>query len=55
MTSPTRRVHVVGAGPRGLLLAALLQPVDGVEVCLSLDDKLALFDQHAGVASDPPS
>jgi len=29
-----RRVHVVGAGPVGLLLAALLQPIDGVEAHL---------------------
>ena len=29
-----RRVHVVGAGPVGLLLTALLQPLDGVSVHL---------------------
>lgn len=28
----TRRVHVIGAGPVGLILTALLQPVDGLEV-----------------------
>src|SRR5215467_12020564 len=28
------RVHVVGAGPVGLLLTALLQPVEGVSVLL---------------------
>ena len=29
-----RRVHVVGAGPVGLMLTALLQPIDGLSVCL---------------------
>jgi 2-polyprenyl-6-methoxyphenol hydroxylase-like FAD-dependent oxidoreductase len=28
------RVHVVGAGPVGLLMTALLQPMDGFSVCL---------------------
>src|SRR5215207_6450353 len=28
------RVHVIGAGPVGLLLAALLQPLDGISVHL---------------------
>ena len=31
---PEGRVHVVGAGPVGLFLAALLQSVDGYTVCL---------------------
>jgi len=30
----TNRVHVVGGGPVGLLLTALLQSVDGLSVCL---------------------
>jgi len=29
-----RRVHIIGAGPVGLLLAALLQPMDGLSVHL---------------------
>jgi 2-polyprenyl-6-methoxyphenol hydroxylase-like FAD-dependent oxidoreductase len=29
-----RRVHVIGAGPVGLLMTALVQPMDGVSVCL---------------------
>ncbi|HET8811733.1 MAG TPA: NAD(P)-binding protein, partial [Gaiella sp.] len=32
--SATNRVHVVGAGPVGLLLTALLQSVDGLSVRL---------------------
>ena len=31
---PTRRVHVVGAGPVGLMLTALLQPIEGFSVRL---------------------
>lgn len=30
----TRRVHIIGAGPVGLFLAALLQPVDGLSIIL---------------------
>ena len=34
-TLPSRGpVHVVGAGPVGLLMTALLQPKDGLSVCL---------------------
>jgi 2-polyprenyl-6-methoxyphenol hydroxylase-like FAD-dependent oxidoreductase len=34
-TLPSRgRVHVIGAGPVGLLMTALLQPMDGLSVCL---------------------
>ena len=33
-TGAVRQVHVVGAGPVGLLLAALLQPIDGLSVHL---------------------
>ena len=29
-----RRVHIIGAGPVGLFLAALLQPMDGLSVHL---------------------
>ena len=32
--SPTVRVHVIGAGPVGLMLTALLQSMDGVSVRL---------------------
>jgi 2-polyprenyl-6-methoxyphenol hydroxylase-like FAD-dependent oxidoreductase len=31
---PTRRVHIVGAGPVGLFLASLLQSIDGQQVRL---------------------
>ena len=31
---PGGRVHVLGAGPVGLLLTAMLQPLDGVRVRL---------------------
>src|SRR6476619_5094821 len=31
---PDLRVHVVGAGPVGLMLTALLQSIDGCSVCL---------------------
>jgi threonine dehydrogenase-like Zn-dependent dehydrogenase len=33
-TLPPERVHIVGAGPVGLMLAALFQPMDGFSVHL---------------------
>ena len=35
LPSGERRVHIIGAGPVGLLLAALLQPMERLSVHLS--------------------